>query len=164
MSKVQEGDLVTVMYDGLLDNGEVFESSADTGPLQFAVGLGTVMNTFEEGVLGMKEGETKDVQVSPADSFGEHKPELVQTIDRSSLGKEIDVQVGLVLGMTIEKDGESHKVPAMVVKIVGDEITLDYNHPLAGKELTYRITVEKIAPPQFPTAAPDGCGSNCGSS
>ena len=163
MAKVQEGDLVTVVYDGLLDNGEVFESSKDTGPLKFTVGLGTVMDAFEKGVLGMDQGETKEIKVTPQDGFGEQDPELVQTIERNSLGDGIDPQVGMVLGMTLEKDGQSHQVPAMVVEVDGDQVTIDYNHPLSGKSLTYKITVEKNEGLQLPIAdqgGSGGCGCN----
>ena len=161
MSKVQAGDQITVVYDGILENGEIFESSKDTGPLKFIVGLGTVMDAFEKNVIGMEIGETREVTVSSEDVFGEHKPELVQTISHSALGEGIEAQVGMVLGMTIEKDCQSHQVPAMVVKIVGDEITLDYNHPLAGRELTYRITLQKIEIPPQLAPADQGCGGGC---
>ena len=163
MTKVQEGDLVTVVYDGLLDNGEVFESSKDTGPLKFTVGLGTVMDAFEKGVIGMDQGETKEIKVTPQDGFGEQDPELIQTIERNSLGDGIDPQVGMVLGMTLEKDGQSHQVPAMVVEVDGDQVTIDYNHPLSGKSLTYKITVEKNEGLQLPIAGQGdsgGCGCN----
>ena len=162
MSKVQEGDHITVVYEGILDNGEIFESSKDTGPLKFTVGLGTVMDSFEKNVIGMEIGETREIKVSPEDGFGEHKPELVQTIDKSSLGDGIEAQVGMVLGMTVEKDGESHKVPAMVVKIVGNEVTVDYNHPLAGKGLIYKITLQEIGIPPQLSLGDQGNDGGCG--
>ena len=159
MTKVQEGDLITVVYDGILEDGEVFESSEDTGPLKFTVGLGTVMQAFEKSVVGMEEGETREISVAPEEGFGKHNPDLIQTIKRSSLGDGIEPQVGMVLGMTIEKDGESHQIPAMVTAIKDDEVTVDYNHPLSGKTLTYKITVEKIKAPQLSIANQDkGCG------
>ncbi|MBU0481439.1 MAG: peptidylprolyl isomerase [Proteobacteria bacterium] len=156
---VQEGDFITVVYDGILDNGEIFETSSDTGPLEFTVGLGNVMAAFENGVLGMCKGETREIKVSPEEGFGPHNPELTQTIDRDSLGTNIEPKIGMVLGMTLEKDGQTHQVPAMVVDISGDQVIVDYNHPLAGRELTYRITVKDIKAPGI-VSADQACGCN----
>ncbi len=143
MQRVKENDSVTVVYDGLLDNGELFESSADTGPLQFTLGSNSVLPSFEEAVLGMAVGETKTVEVNGEETFGARRPELIQTVDRATFaGKEI--QPGMVLGMQMEKDGASHQVPAMVTAVDDATVTIDFNHPLAGQKLTYRITVKEI--------------------
>ncbi|MBU0673382.1 MAG: peptidylprolyl isomerase [Proteobacteria bacterium] len=163
--KAKEGDIVTVVYDGSLSTGEVFESSSDTGPLEFVIGDDSVFASFSTGIIGMEIGETKTILVAPLEAFGPHNPELVQTISKEALGPEITPQQGMVLGMTVEQDGKTDKVPAMVTKIDGDELTIDYNHPLAGKELHYQVTLTAIdTTPLTGETTPDSCSkSGCSS-
>lgn len=145
MREAKEGDLVRVIYEGELENGETFETSADAGPLEFVIGDGTVMPAFEKGLIGMKAGENKTIKVNPEEGYGMRNEELIQEVPRSNLGNEIDPSPGMVLGMNIERDGKTHQVPAMVVEVQQDTVRLDYNHPLAGQELFYKVTVESIS-------------------
>ena len=143
MQKVQENDHVTVVYNGTLENGETFESSSETGPLEFTMGTQSVMPLFEQAVQGMTVDETKDITIPPQDAYGERREELVQDIDRAVFeGKEI--LPGMTLGLDMEKDGKSHKVPATVTALSDTTVTVDFNHPLAGQTLTYTITLKSI--------------------
>jgi peptidylprolyl isomerase len=142
--KVKTGDTVVVVYDGLLDNGDIFESSETSGPLEFTVGEGSVMPAFEEQIIGLKQGEQKTFQLTPTEAHGQSNPELIHTVDRSVLPNPEQLTVGLVLGLTIDHEGKKEKVPAMVTAMNGNQVTVDFNHPLAGKTLTYRVTVQSI--------------------
>jgi peptidylprolyl isomerase len=166
MKTAQQGDFVTLIYEGSLEDGEIFESSSDTGPLNFQIGSGTVMPCFEEGVIGMKIEETKEINLAPKDGYGERQEELVQSINRSSLGKNADIKPGIVVGMDMEKDGQTHQIPAMVTDVQGDMVTIDYNHPLAGKKIIFKITLQEIKKeaPTIPLATPSLSGSGCGCS
>ena len=144
--KVKTGDTVVVVYDGLLDNGDIFESSETSGPLEFVVGEGSVMPAFEEQIVGLQAGEKKTFQLAPAEAHGQSNPELIHTVERSVLPNPDQLTVGLVLGLTVDHEGKKEQVPAMVTAIDGDQITVDFNHPLAGKTLTYRVTVQSITP------------------
>jgi FKBP-type peptidyl-prolyl cis-trans isomerase 2 len=144
MLKAKPGDLVTVIYEGIIENGEIFESSQDTGPLQFRIGTGSVMAGFEEAVIGMGINESKEIRLQPEEAYGLPKEELIHTIGRSTWDENADIKPGVVLGMTMEKDGKQHQVPAMVTAVAGDMVTIDYNHPLAGKQVIYKITVQNI--------------------
>jgi len=143
--KVKPGDTVVVVYDGLLDSGDIFESSETSGPLEFTVGEGSVMPAFEEQILGLKEGEQKTFKLAPDEAHGPSNPDLIHTVDRSVLPNPDQLTVGLVLGLTIDHEGKKEKVPAMVTAMNGDQVTVDFNHPLAGQTLTYRVTVQSIA-------------------
>ena len=145
MQKAKNGDYVTVEYDGTLDNGEAFESSSENGPLSFVIGQNSVFPSFEKAVIGMAPGETRDATVGSAEAYGPRREELVQTIDRSALGKEIDPQPGMVVGIKMEQEGQTHQIPATVVEVNDDQITIDYNHPLAGRDLQYKITLQAIS-------------------
>jgi len=161
MKTAQTGDQVTVVYEGMLASGEIFESSKDTGPLSFTIGDNTVMPAFEAAVLGMKAGEDKAIKVAPKNGYGERNEELVHTVLRSAINAQAELGPGMVIGMNMERDGKTHQVPAMVTKIDGDRVTVDFNHPLAGQELIYKITVQSVTSPEGPgdclCSAESGC-------
>jgi FKBP-type peptidyl-prolyl cis-trans isomerase 2 len=151
MEKVEIGDVVSVTYQGLLDNNEVFDSTDKEGPLEFQIGSNNLMPGFEKAVLDMTVNEEKTITLQPDEAFGPVRPELIQTVNRDSFGSDLSPQTGMVLGMTIEQDGRKHKVPALVKEVSGDEVIIDYNHPLAGKSLTFTITlmaIQKQTPPE----------------
>lgn len=144
--QLKKGDTVVVIYDGLLDNGDIFESSESSGPLEFTVGDGSVNAAFEEQLKGLRQGEEKTFHLPPDQAHGPSNPELVHTVARSVLPNPEQLTVGLVLGLTVDHEGKKETVPAMVSAIDGDQVTVDFNHPLAGKALTYRVTVKSITP------------------
>lgn len=145
MQKVKDKDSVIVVYEGLLENGEIFESSADTGPLNFTLGENSVMPFFEEAVLGMAIDETKNISVPPKSAFGERIEDLVQNIDRN-IFKDKEISIGMTIGLDMEKDGKTHKIPATVTALNEDTVTVDFNHPLAGQTIIYKITLKEIQP------------------
>ncbi len=160
MEAAKKDDIVTVLYEGMLENEEVFESSNESGPFEFKLGEGTAMPGFEEAITGMKVGEFKKILMNPENAYGEYKKELVHTVKRTSWDKDTDIRTGVVVGMTMEQDGQEHQVPAMVTAISGDEVTVDFNHPLAGKKVIYTITLEKINGQGASPCQPGGCGSS----
>lgn len=164
MKTAQPGDIVTVIYEGLLENGETFESSSETGPLEFQIGTGSVMPCFEEGVIGMTIEETKELHLEAHDAFGEKQEELIHTINRSKLHKDLDIKPGMVVQFNMDKDGETHQVPATITEIQNDTVTIDYNHPLAGKKITYKVTLKNIKrkAPAIPVVDPSKPTSGCG--
>lgn len=144
MQQVKENDRVTVHYQGSLANGEIFESSSDSGPLSFKVGSGAALPTFERAVIGMKAGETRAISIGPEEGYGPRYEELEIRVKRENLGREGELQPGMVVAMDLEKEGQTHRLPAMVVELDEEYATVDFNHPLAGQELFYSITVAKI--------------------
>lgn len=137
----QEGDAVKITYTGTLEDGTVFDSSEGREPLSFTIGAGQMIKGFEKGVLGMAQGEEKDLVIPPEEAYGEHRPELVQTIPKDRVG-DLDVQEGMILGMQVP--GHDQVFPATVTKVEADTITLDVNPPLAGKTLHFHIKLETV--------------------
>ena len=144
MKKVEQGNHVTIEYESMIEAGEVVESSAETGPFELEVGKGLMPAGFENGIIGMQVGEEKTIVLQPDEAYGSIDGNLLHTVNKSVLGDNINPEPGMVLGMTVDKDGEKHQVPALVTAVNGDEITIDFNHPLAGKAITYKITVKSI--------------------
>ncbi len=147
MQPAQIGDQVTLLYEGKLENGDLFESSSDTGPLSFTIGDGSVLPAFEAAVIGMQPGESKIIKIKPENAYGPHNPELVQTVGRNCFKAGCEPSPGMVVGMTMEVEGSPRQVPATITGVAGDRVTVDFNHPLAGQELLYRLTLQSIDQP-----------------
>ena len=136
-----EGDRVAVHYTGTLDDGTVFDSSVGRDPLEFVLGAGEMIPGFDKAVRGMKVGQTKKVTLSPDEAYGPYDPELVFMAIRDKLG--LEVQVGQQLRLQTES---GKTVIATVTQVTEENITVDANHALAGKELTFEIELMTIEP------------------
>ncbi|HVZ62904.1 MAG TPA: peptidylprolyl isomerase [Candidatus Nitrosotalea sp.] len=139
---IKTGDRVKIEYTGTLDDGTVFDSSVDHGnPLEFEVGGGQVIKGFDDAVLGMKENEEKQFSILPADAYGEHDPTLVQKVPREVFPQDAELVPGLLFEAGLPT-GE--KVPATITEVQGGIVSVDLNHPLAGKILNFKIKVSAI--------------------
>jgi peptidylprolyl isomerase len=140
---VKTGNKVKVEYVGKLDDGSVFDSSEDHGkPLEFEVGSGHVIKGFDDAILGMNEGDEKEFTIQPAEAYGQHDPNLVQKVPREVFPQEADLTAGLLFEAGLPT-GE--KVPAMITAVDEGIVTVDLNHPLAGKTLSFKIKLKEIS-------------------
>jgi len=139
---VKTGDKVKIEYTGTLDDGTVFDTSTEYGkPLEFEVGGGQVIKGFEEALLGMNEGDEKEFSVEPSDAYGIHDPTLIQKVPREIFPTDADLTPGLLFEAGLPT-GE--KVPATITAIKDNIISVDLNHPLAGKKLNFKIKLSSI--------------------
>lgn len=141
MANAKEGDKVKIHYKGSFSNGEVFDSSEGKPPLEFTVGEKRVIAGFEKAVNGMAVGETKKVAIPSKDAYGEYIAELVSTVKKSEIPKEIKLQLGMVL---VADSGSEGSINVRITEIQEDSLTLDGNHPMAGKDLNFELTLEAI--------------------
>ncbi len=140
---VKKGDKVKVDYTGSLDDGTVFDSSEKHGqPLEFEVGAGKVIPGFENALVGMKKGEEKEVTLKPADAYGEPNPQLLKKIPKEQLPTDKEIKPGMMLGVGLPNGA---KIPAKIVDVNDKEVTIDLNHPLAGKTLHFKLKVVDIS-------------------
>ncbi|MFP3982356.1 MAG: peptidylprolyl isomerase [Desulfurivibrionaceae bacterium] len=144
MTKAEHGDTVIITYDGYLEDGEIFDSSEDNGPLEFRIGEGSVLPAIEEGVMGMEVRETRTISPDPENAFGPRMEELVQTVDRDNWDRDAEIVPGTVVGFKNQYQGEEHNIPATVIEVNGDRVTVDFNHPLADKQLHFQVTLQDI--------------------
>ncbi|MFO7761829.1 MAG: FKBP-type peptidyl-prolyl cis-trans isomerase [Thermodesulfobacteriota bacterium] len=144
MTKAESGDTVTITYEGYLEDGEIFDSSKDNGPLEFKIGSGSVLPAIDEGVVGMEVKETRTISSEPEKAFGHKLEDLIHTVDRSSWEQDVEISPGVIVGFKTEHQGEKHDIPATVTEVNGDRVTIDFNHPLAGKKLNFQVTVQDI--------------------
>ena len=138
----QDGDTVKVHYTGTLADGSQFDSSEGRAPLEFTLGQGQLIPGFEKAVLGMTTGQKKTVTLPAAEAYGPHIAEMVIEVPQGDLPEGLEPQVGQQLQMTLES-GRGTSV--MVVGISEDTITIDANHFLAGKDLTFEIELVEVA-------------------
>ncbi len=141
MEKVKDGDTVKVHYTGSLDDGTVFDSSVNREPLQFTLGKKQLIKGFEDAVLGMSVGETKTVTIPADEAYGTHRDELMIKFNKSDIPSNIELKMGLILQLQ-STDGRA--LPATITEILEDSVTLDANHPLAGKDLTFKIDLIEL--------------------
>lgn len=141
MSEIKDGDKVQIHYTGRLEDGTVFETSDEDKPLEFVVGSDQIITGISMAVLGMKVGETKTVNISPEDGFGEWQPDQATRVDRQYLPH--DVHVGAALQANDEESGRTFTV--WVVELDDETALLDANHPLAGTNLIFDLEVIAIA-------------------
>lgn len=144
MQRVKQGDQVIIEYKGTLADNEETDSSVDSGSLEFEVGAGKVFPGFDKGVLDMAVNETISITLAPEDAYGQQDKELLHTVNKEVLGPDVDPKPGMILGMDIERSGQKHKIPALVTVVKDDQVEIDFNHPLAGKTLTYQLTLKEI--------------------
>lgn len=144
MQQVQLNDKVTISYTGKLENGTIFQKINESEPLVVTIGHHDIPPTLEQALLGMSPGEKKLVRLEPDEGYGIRRKDLLQTLDKDIFKDRINPQVGMILSLNVEKDGQNHQVPATVVEVNDTTIVVDYNHPLAGHNLLYDITVVAI--------------------
>ncbi len=149
MACAKNGDTVKIHYTGKLQDGTLFDTSKDREPLQFTIGKSRIIAGFEQAVIGMNTGESKTVTIPVDQAYGAHKPEMVVTVDK----KELPAGLNPVLGQQLQvSQDENNSIVVSVTNITETHVTLDANHPLAGKDLVFDINLVEILP---------GCG--CGS-
>ena len=141
MSAVKQGDTVTVHYTGKLTDGTVFDSSRDRQPIRFTLGKGQLIAGFEKAVVGMAVGDRKTVVIPSAEAYGARQANAVVEMERKNLPQNFIPQVGQRLELTQQDDTN---VLVTVTAVTDSTITVDANHPLAGKDLTFEIEVVSI--------------------
>jgi FKBP-type peptidyl-prolyl cis-trans isomerase 2 len=146
--KAENGDLVAVDYIGSLDNGTVFDTSIKDeavkaklplrtayAPLEFTVGAGQMISGFDKAVVGMAKGEEKKIHIPAAEAYGEKKSDFIITVPKANAPE--GVEKGAMVAA-------SNGMPGLVLEVTADNVTIDFNHPLAGQALNFRITMKKI--------------------
>jgi peptidylprolyl isomerase len=141
MSAAKSGDTVRIHYTGKLEDGTQFDSSEGRDPLEFALGGGQVIPGFDSAVEGMAVGDTKSVTIQPEEAYGPRHDQLIQDVPRNQLPDDMTPAVG----MELQAQNETGEVMRFAVTAVDDDsITVDGNHPLAGKALNFDIELVEI--------------------
>lgn len=147
--KITEGSVVKVEYKGTLKDGTVFDSTDGKQPLSFLMGSGQVLPKFEENVAKISAGKSGKFTLKAADAYGEADPKKVVKIPRDERFKDVDLKEGVVIFANNKlPNGEVRQTPMKVVGISEKEVTMDYNHPLAGQDLIFEVKILDVTSPQ----------------
>lgn len=141
MAAAKKGDKVRVHYTGKLENGEVFDSSEGREPLEFTIGEGMIIPGFENAVSGLEVGAENSITIPPEEAYGAPRLELINNVNREHLPQEIEPVVGMQLQATAQ-DGSA--MPVTITAVTEESVTVDANHPLAGRTLLFDIKLVEI--------------------
>ena len=141
MKPAQPGSIVTVSYIGTLDNGRIFDSTEDSGPLTFTIGNDQVFSALEQAIIGMASGETKNILIPAADAYGPRLDENIIKVKREMFPADRELRIGEKL--RIEFNGGRERI-LIVLEQNEQEVTLDGNHPLAGLDLTFALRLDAV--------------------
>lgn len=144
MSQIVQDNLVVTLDYELIFEEETLESTEEGEPIVFIQGLGQIIPGLESALYGLKVGDQKTVTIQPEDAYGEYDPESLQEVKIEEFSEEVPLDVGTFLDM---KDDEDEVLSAQIIAADEETVTLDFNHPLAGKTLTFKITVTNLRPP-----------------
>lgn len=141
-AEIKKGDKIKIDYTGTFDDGVVFDSSEVHGkPLEFEVGAGMIIPGFDKACVGMKKGEEKSIHLEPCDAYGDVNPEAIQKVPIERLPKGQEPAAGMILLINLPN---GMQLPARITAVSDKDVTLDLNHPLAGKCLNFKFKVVDI--------------------
>lgn len=141
MTQAKHGDTVRIHYTGRLTDGTQFDSSANRDPLEFQLGSGQIIKGLDDQVQGMAVGDKQTVTIPADAAYGPHRPEGVQIVPREQIPDGVDVSIGARLQAT---GGDGNAMTLTVVNASDAEITVDANHPLAGKDLVFDVELVEV--------------------
>jgi len=134
---------VTLHFSLTLEDGAEVDSNFDGNPATFVVGDGSLLPGFEEALFGLVPGEEGAFDIAPEQGFGQHNPSNVQRFSRKDFADDVELEPGLMLSFA---DANQAELPGVVAKVEGDEVYVDFNHPLAGHTITFKVKILDVVP------------------
>ncbi len=141
--KIGEGIQVKLHFALQLEDGETVDSTFDKEPATLTIGDGNLPEGFESCLYGLVEGDKKSFTVLPEKAFGQHNPSNVQRVSRADFTNVDELEEGMIMGFTDKAGGE---LPGVITEINEQQVTVDFNHPLAGRTLTFKIEILDVNP------------------
>lgn len=143
MSKKVQDDMVVSLDYTLIVDDEELESTDEGSPIQFIQGRGQIIPGLEESIYDLEVGESKTIDVKSEDAYGEIDPRARQKVQQEEFSEDVPLEVGTFLDL---RDSDDNVLSAQIVEKDEDTVTLDFNHPLAGKDLVFKVTVTDLRP------------------
>ena len=141
MSTVEQGRTVVFHYTGTLANGEIFDSSREGSPMEVRISAGQIIPGFESGIVGMRVGETRTFTIAPKDAYGEYDEDLWRREEKERFPDPESVEVSMMFQLSL---GDGRTAQGTIIHVGEEDVLLDLNHPLAGKELTFEVECLEI--------------------
>ncbi|WP_428771226.1 FKBP-type peptidyl-prolyl cis-trans isomerase [Vibrio sp.] len=142
MMTIQQDSAVTLHFTIKMADGSVADSTHNQGkPAKLIIGDGSLSDNFESCLIGLTAGDSKSVQLKAADAFGMPNPDNIHHMDRAKFVGDAEVEVGTVMAFS-GPDGV--EIPGIITEIAGDSVTVDFNHPLAGQDVTFEVEILSV--------------------
>ena len=138
MSQIHENSKVTLHFALRLDNGQVVDSTFEKDPATLTIGDGNLPEGFEKHILGLSQGDKRTVRVAPEEAFGQQNPNNIQLFKKAQFAQTGDLEMGMVVSF---QDAAGTELPGVIVDVLDDQVKVDFNHPLAGKQLDFEVEI-----------------------
>ncbi|MDA7571713.1 peptidylprolyl isomerase [Porticoccaceae bacterium] len=139
--QIETGMSVTLHFSLVLEDGHIIDSNFESEPATFSVGDGNLLPGFESTLIGLVNGDEREFTIPPEQAFGQHNPQNVQAVERGNFDQE-ELELGAMFSFQ-NGDGE---LPGVIVDVDDNEVMIDFNHPLAGKNIIFQVKIIDIAP------------------
>ncbi|MBT5388967.1 MAG: FKBP-type peptidyl-prolyl cis-trans isomerase [Porticoccaceae bacterium] len=140
---IDTGTSVKLHFALALEDGHVVDSNFESQPATFKVGDGNLLLGFEAVLMGLVDGDEREFTIPPENAFGQHNPQNIQSVERGNFAEE-DLEIGAIYSFQ-NGDGE---LPGVIIEVGDKEVMIDFNHPLAGKNIIFRIKIISVSPEQ----------------
>jgi FKBP-type peptidyl-prolyl cis-trans isomerase SlyD len=138
---IKQNQVVTINFTLKDETGEIIDSTQGNNPFSFISGNNQILPKLEESISIMLIGSKTNVKLNPVDAYGEYKEEAVQTVDRSEFPQDVELEEGMSF---MAHTPEGKQVPLTIAGVEGDKVTVDFNHPLAGRALEFDVELLNI--------------------
>ena len=139
--QIEQGTKVKLHFSLALEDGSLIDSNFDKQPASFIIGDGNLLPGFESAILGLESGQKREFTIPPVNAFGQHNPQNVQDVDRTNFAED-KLEIGAVFSFQ-NGDGE---LPGVIIGIEGEKVMIDFNHPLAGQSILFKVEILQISP------------------
>jgi FKBP-type peptidyl-prolyl cis-trans isomerase SlpA len=139
--QIEQGTKVKLHFSLALEDGSLIDSNFDKQPASFIIGDGNLLPGFESAILGLESGQKREFTIPPENAFGQHNPQNVQDVDRTNFAED-KLEIGAVFSFQ-NGDGE---LPGVIIGIEDEKVTIDFNHPLAGQSILFKVEILQISP------------------
>jgi FKBP-type peptidyl-prolyl cis-trans isomerase SlpA len=139
--QIERGTKVKLHFSLALEDGSLIDSNFDKQPASFIIGDGNLLPGFESVILGLESGQKREFTIPPENAFGQHNPQNVQDVDRTNFAED-KLEIGAVFSFQ-NGDGE---LPGVIIGIEGEKVMIDFNHPLAGQSILFKVEILQISP------------------
>lgn len=134
---------ITMHFSLSLEDGSLVDSNFDTDPATFIFGDGSLLPGFEEAIKGLTPGAEEILSITPEKSFGQHNPSNIQQFPRKKFDDELQLEPGLMLSFA---DANQAELPGVVTEVDQETVTIDFNHPLAGRMIRFKVKILTVVP------------------
>ncbi len=142
MTAITQDSTVTLHFTIKMKDGSVADSTHNMGkPAKLVIGDGSLSDNFEQCLLGLSAGESKAIELAAVDAFGLPNPDNIHHMDRAKFVGDADVEVGTIMAFS---GPDGMEIPGIITEIAGDSVTVDFNHPLAGQDVTFAVEILSV--------------------